>query len=896
MNKKGLIGRATAVALGSVMTVGALGLVTGCKKSTDQLVIMSEPMDGLFNPFFATSGPDMDVVGMTQLAMLTTDEDGHITYGEKEATAVLDYKNEYDPNAGTTGEGVTTHYFVLKNGLTFSDGEPLTIHDVLFNLYTYLDPVYTGSTTIYSTDIVGLSRYRTQNDFSGGSADDAIGREANKRAQNRILELLAVYEDANRKLNGSGASSYDVSEADMKAAIAEHAVSVGFKEAVSEKDLSDAEYRAILLSDYETTLTTFKEELNSDYVSAKESYSEEPYKSTDEFDEITSFMYMEGFVEVKYAQTAGSTADKSKIERVIRNYPNAKDGHANPITTKEAAINHVYNSKVSTALHEILQFWGTANTMATDFVAKATEVILHEQIGEGGLNYPTISGIVSMGHTTSETSITIGNNVYNIASASEYDEKGVVTASDKYAVLRVQINGVDPKAIWNFSFNVAPYHYYSDPETYGVNIASDPMSKENSFGVGWGSYEFMKNVIQGNNSYGASKNKVPLGAGAYKASDRDNRDKPAGNAFNNNNMVFFKANDDFLLGAPKIKKIVYQEVSATNALDVLNSGSVHFVTPQFTKENKDAIDKLGSKGIESVPTWQLGYGYIGINAGKVRDINLRRAIMSAMDTSLVERFYSAGTVTTIAWPMSVVSWAYPRDPVGSFDGGKPLDHMDTNNGFDYTMYPTGADADEKAKEKIRGYMSKGGYAAGDAALKMKFTIAGSNLTDHPVYAVFEKAAELLKACGWEVDVVPDTNALTKLATGSLTVWAAAWGSTIDPDMYQVYHKDSTATSVLNWGYREILNNPGQYTEETRILNSLSQKIDDARKTDVESERAAIYKDAMKYVLELAVEMPAYQRQTLYAYNANVIDTSTFPEKINSYSSPIGKIWEIDFKK
>ncbi len=36
------------------------------------------------------------------------------------------------------------------------------MRDVLFNIYVYLDPVYTGSSTMYSTEIVGLAEYRTQ--------------------------------------------------------------------------------------------------------------------------------------------------------------------------------------------------------------------------------------------------------------------------------------------------------------------------------------------------------------------------------------------------------------------------------------------------------------------------------------------------------------------------------------------------------------------------------------------------------------------------------------------------------------------------------------------------------------------------------------------------------------
>jgi hypothetical protein len=51
---------------------------------------------------------------------------------------------------------------------------------------------------------------------------------------------------------------------------------------------------------------------------------------------------------------------------------------------------------------------------------------------------------------------------------------------------------------------------------------------------------------------------------------------------------------------------------------------------------------------------------------------------------------------------------------------------------------------------------------------------------------------------------------------------------------------------------------------------------------------------MGYVLDLAVELPVYQRQQLYAYNANIIDSSSFPEDVNPYSSPLDRIWEIKF--
>jgi peptide/nickel transport system substrate-binding protein len=400
----------------------------------------------------------------------------------------------------------------------------------------------------------------------------------------------------------------------------------------------------------------------------------------------------------------------------------------------------------------------------------------------------------------------------------------------------------------------------------------------NKFGVEYGSYDFMTTVIQSPRNV-----KVPMGAGAYVATDAEGNDNPEGTAFFSNNVVYFKANNSFLMGQPKIEKIRYQVVSSSNALNVLESGAVHFVTPQFTQNNIDKLNGMAAQGIEKTSTRQLGYGYIGINAGKVPDINIRKAIMCAMDTSLALSYYSTGTAETIYWPMSTVSWAYPKDQ----SGNNSRDNLHS----DYIAINWNR-ADAMAS--IQSFMEAAGVSAGDPALSIKFTIAGSNLTEHPTYQTFQNAADLLNECGWNIEVVPDTQALTKLSTGSLAVWAAAWGSTIDPDMYQVYHKNSTATSTLAWGYREILASPALYQYENGILNELSAVIDEARETEDQAVRTALYKEAMGYVLDLAVEMPVYQRDVLYAYNANVIKSSSLPEEINPYTSPLDKIWEIEF--
>lgn len=844
----------------------------------DTLVLMTETLDGVFNPFFVTSANDTTIVGMTQIAMLTSSYSNgsvNVAYGNDEAVVTLDFAYNYDDE-----KDETTYTFVIKNGIKFSDGHPLTIEDVLFNLYVYLDPVYTGSNTMYSTDIKGLAAYRTQilsanNDASDGSM---ISEQAAARAQERINTLISVYKNAALQPSGSGAESYYIEIEDMKVAIGKANIPSGYKNAVATPaEQATYDFNAQLLADYELALSKFKEELEKDYETAQDAYTDAPYNAEgiDEYfdDPVFCFMFYEGYVEVVYEKIAGTNKDdKSKIKELNKQYS------SEVVVDKASAIEYVYNAHVKSDLTSILSVWATATDLLTEYTSKATDVILRENIStDGTLTVPNISGIKSLGHLTSTDSaytdtVTVNGNTYNVAHSHNSD--GTPATDGTYDVLQITINGVDPKAHWNFAFTVAPQHYYGEGSSVGMDIAN------NKFGVEFGSYDFMKNVIQSTRNV-----KLPMGAGAYQVSDRNNNSNPNANDFYSNGIVYFKANDYFYtLGSginnANIKKINYRVISASNSISALEKGEVDYITPQLTSDNLTKITSLKSSGIEYLQSDQLGYGYIGINAAKVNNLYIRRAIMYAMNTQLAVNFYRAGTASQIWWPMSKVSWAYPAD------GNKPLN---SNN----AGYPQIGQWDENlARENILNCMQLAGVSAGDKQLKITFTIAGSNLTDHPTYATFRDAAALLNELGWDVTVTPDTQALTKINSGALEVWAAAWGSTIDPDMYQVYHKDSNAGSTNAWGYSYIKTNGS--SEEKALLNSLSDYIDQARETTDQSKRTELYKDAMSDLLDLAIELPVYQRSVIYVYNTKVIDKNSMPSTINPYTSPIDRIWELRF--
>ena len=130
MRKSRIVGLALALTMG----LSSASALTGCGKGTkkDSIVIMTEALSGLFNPFYATSGTDMDVVGMTQIGMLATDDNGKPQTGDDLPTVSKAF--DYQINDLGGGKKETVYTFVIKNGLKFSDGEPLTMNDVLFNM------------------------------------------------------------------------------------------------------------------------------------------------------------------------------------------------------------------------------------------------------------------------------------------------------------------------------------------------------------------------------------------------------------------------------------------------------------------------------------------------------------------------------------------------------------------------------------------------------------------------------------------------------------------------------------------------------------------------------------------------------------------------------------------
>lgn len=845
-SKKLIIGIATVAVCSTMLFGGCTN--DGISNETTPLTISSEALDGVFNPFFYTSGADGEIVGQTQIGMLTTDKDGNVVSGEDYACVAAAHSFEtvgsedsYN-STGSYDDYYTDYWFAIKKGVKYSDGEELTIKDVLFNLYVLLDPAYTGSSTLYSTEIQGLAAYRAQSYDENEQANaDATYTELAK------LRIAYITEWCDDK---------DTTYQDL--------------ERLSETIEASEGYSLLTYIDKAKEL--FKEELNSDWSTASTYLEDNDYTKYGFSQTWEIFLYMEGFITV-------STEDNVKDTPAAVQW-NGYDKLSASEKTQEYLVQHVYDNYINypdelssldtykTNLKAITTGgWATADSFLTYVKSR----VIRDEIEKNGMTVPNVSGI------TTERANHIG-----LEGTSSYQ-----TLDGEYDILKIRVNGVDPKAIYNFSFTVAPMHYYS-------SLADKFNIAENNFGVSFSDSEFFDSMrsIQ-----------VPVGAGPYKATNSatNANGAPAKSDFFTDNIVYFERNEYFEtvgegLSNAKIKKLRYKVIASTQLYDAItgNSTEVLYGAPTAKQTYTSQLAGLKVEGkFDYALADNLGYGYIGINAGKIPDVRIRRAIMYAMDTTLCLDYYGDQSLASILYrPMSsTIAWAYPAGSPAYYPYDKTgATSLALAQEAGYSLSPT--------TRKLTN--SKG------ETLKFTFTIAGDS-SDHPAYTVMQNAADILNKQGFDITVTTDSNALRKLANGNLSVWAAAWSSTIDPDMYQVYHKDSNASSTKNWGYDEIYDDDNDalyatsydcafgevpYTQRG-LVDVLSEYIMDARKTTNQTTRAAIYSDCLDMVMELAVELPTYQRKNMFVWNTTYIDSSTLVEA-TAYQSPLGEIWNVSF--
>ena len=458
--------------------------------------------------------------------------------------------------------------------------------------------------------------------------------------------------------------------------------------------------------------------------------------------------------------------------------------------------------------------------------------------------------------------------------------------------MTVTLDKVDATAIYQLGVTIAPLHYYGDPAQFDA--------ENNKFGFPKGDLSSVR-----------AKTTEPMGAGPYKFLKYED------------GVVYFEANENYFLGAPKTKYLNFQQcMSDDDKLNGVITGTIDITDPTFSNDTVDAITKANNgSGVDGDKVTtdtvdNLGYGYLGMSAacvnvggepGSDASKNLRKAfatVFSVYRDVAIESYYGE-RASVINYPISNTSWAAPQP---TDDGYKVAFSVDVNGN---DIYTSGMSADERyaaALQAALGYFEAAGYTVTDgkltaapagAKLEYELQIPADGSGDHPSFMMVSEAKKALETIGMNL-IITDLSDSSGLWTGidahQVDMWCAAWGATVDPDMYQIYYSDvanckgDLGTGKNPFGGAAQGGSNKMYCIADPELDNL---IMTARESLDQSYRKTMYKACLDIVVDWAVEVPVYQRQNAIIFSTERVNMSTVTPDITTFYKWYSEIEKIE---
>ena len=534
----------------------------------------------------------------------------------------------------------------------------------------------------------------------------------------------------------------------------------------------------------------------------------------------------------------------------------------------------------ATNVSEGAALWGfeglAADATAADFFKAIVDKYGYD-VSDSGINAETAGSAITdlinaqLGDKADAYAkgISTGESAANIAGIKKTGDYSMTVHCTKF----------EATAIYQLGVYVAPMHYYGDASLYDYD--------NNSFGFPKGDLSLIR-----------SKTTHPMGAGPYVFEQYEN------------GVITYHANELYYKGTPKTQYLLFQEGSDGDKLAGVVSGQFDITDPSFSQSTVDSIKEYnGGELTGSVITTDtvdnLGYGYIGICAATVNvggdkasdaSKDLRKAfatLLSVYRDTVINSYYGE-RASVIQYPISNTSWAAPRPA----DEGYEIAYSKSVEGNPlYTEDMTEEQKYDAALAAAVGYLKAAGFTYDEAAGKFTAAPDGASLVyevmipadgigDHPSYGILTNAKEALAKIGITLEITDLTNSSdlwTALESGNCQMWAAAWGATIDPDMYQVYHSSN------------IVGLPG--STESNHYSIQDAKLDElimaARESADQSYRKATYKQCLDIILDWGVEIPTYQRQNAVIFSTERVNMETMTPDITTFYGWFSEIENIE---
>ncbi|MCR4661576.1 MAG: hypothetical protein K5765_06210 [Clostridia bacterium] len=906
-----------------VLLISLIASLAACskKQAKDTIVVAYPNFSEKFSPFFATSAYDVDVYSMTQVNLLATDRGGNIIYQGINGETVKYNGTDYtyyglsDIEVVTNDDGTVDYNITMRTGdkaITFSDGETVTVKDVIFSMYVLSDTDYDGSSTFYSLPIKGMQEWRTQ-----------LSTSVLAEYQAKVNAILATYQEVEDE-DEDGNPVY-VTE---RVYGAEYDEKGEFVKKVPVVDANGKKiYRNKLDENEQPIISTHMEYVyaeNDVFTKAEfDSFMEmiDSVESDGAWQELAKDIvnycaeeyasYLAGFGNNEVANGMGlwGFGDFGEVETDEDGNPkyyDVKDEDGNVVTADETTY-VVKTDEGGNYLYDENGYLQYTEEVEEDVVQKETKTINEDKFfdstGKGytltGTSFPTLKDYAvalkdAYGDFADAAGVEAANGDYDSyianvaekwmakAGASKMAGQTInsiegITYNETNGTIKVTTSKYSATTIYQLAIAVAPLHYYGE------------VSKFNPTN---GSYGFTR----GDLTKIREKTTTPLGAGPYKFVDYKD------------GIVTFEANTNFWLGAPKTKYLKFKEYSKDeDKIPAMLAGDVDIATPSISEEVVKQINDAngGNKSLKVDKDLKIstdlvdynGYGYIGMNADNIKvgtnkaseeSKNLRKAfatLFAAYREYTVNTYYQ-DRASVIQYPITNCSWAAPQP---ADQGYTQAFSVNVDDEAIYTANMTDEQKYAAAKEAAIGFFKAAGYtwdaqnnkftAAPDGAkLEYEAIIGADGTGNHPTFALLTKCAEVLEGIGIKLEVTDISNSsvlFARMEEGTAEIFCAAWGGSVDPDMYQVYNSENNTGS-------------NHYRIADAQLDSL---IDQARSSTDKTARKSMYKQCLDIILDWAVEIPVYQRKdcTVYSNTINVESLTPDTTPFWSYLMEIEKV-------
>ena len=510
----------------------------------------------------------------------------------------------------------------------------------------------------------------------------------------------------------------------------------------------------------------------------------------------------------------------------------------------------------------ILGTWGFA--AADD--ATALDIFYDEMMPAYGGDVASLSDTESAGSSIFDLMNDYAAYTKGVQTGESADYIEGIEKTGDYSV-RITMDEFDAVSIYQLPVSVAPLHYYGDKSAYDYDA--------HNFGFPKGDLSIVKAVTT-----------KPLGAGPYVFESYEN------------GVVTFVANENYYKGCPKIKYIQFKETPDADKLTGIASGAFDLSDPAMSLEVLKNVKGYNSNGelqgdvLTTSLVDNLGYGYIGISAANVNvggeigseeSKNLRKAfatVFASYRDTVINSWYGE-MAAVIQYPISNTSWAAPKPA----DEGYALAYSkDVDGNPIYTADMTDEQKYDAALNAAVGFLKAAGYTYDEAAgvfteapdgaeMTYELIIPGGGTGDHPAYGIVAGAKEAFAKIGITIEINDPADSSVwnnAMEANTAEMWAAAWGATVDPDMYQIYHSSNAMGNGTNSNH---------YAIQSEELDKL---IIDARNSADQSYRKATYKDCLEIILDWGVEIPTYQRQNAVIFSTERVNMDTVTPDITTF--------------